>query len=160
MGGIYSSHTGFCSAKPIFCTKMYILMQCWERSWSIFQRWWEKSKKKKNGVRGRGRGREISSEMMKNSFPKWGHEELRGDVHESGAENQTPHPQLCAQQLFSGLGMWAPGQPRAKSGLKPLNCDNVPETPVWPCRSTDTRITCVYTHRQLICLRRAGCCRL
>lgn len=38
MGGIYSSHTGFCSAKPIFCTKMCILMQCWERNWSIFQR--------------------------------------------------------------------------------------------------------------------------
>lgn len=118
----------------------------------------EKRAKKNNGVRGRGRGREISSEMMKNSFPKWGHEELRGDVHESGAENQTPHPELCAQQPFSSLGMRAPGQPRANSGLKPLNCDNVPETPARPCRSTDTRITCVYTHRQLICLRRAAGC--
>lgn len=94
------------------------------------------------------------------SFPKQGHEELHGDVHESGAETQTPYPELRAQQPFSSLGMWAPGQPGASLGLKPnlgLNCDNVPETPARPCRSTDTRITCVYTHRQFICLRRAAC---
>lgn len=66
MGGIYSSHTGFCSAKPIFCTKMCILMQCWERNWSIFQRWWEKSKKKKKWCERKGK--------RKRDFP-WDDEE-------------------------------------------------------------------------------------